>query len=104
MKSATIVQKDILDHDMKNPVRRIWRRNPTIRRLGRTLFKDAVAAGWLKRCAFKPAKGQRTSNASTFYALRDIEAVEARLQNGEYPVKITRKIHKNGKRTHTNRR
>jgi alpha-ketoglutarate-dependent taurine dioxygenase len=77
--------KTVLVDVKKPPVRKIWRRNPTIRRLGRTVFRDVIAAGWLTQCAFKPSKGQRTSNASTFYALADIEEVERRLLSGEYP-------------------
>lgn len=52
-----------------------------IAHLGRQLFLDAIAAGWLSECARKP--GGRTS--PVFYRFADVHDVGLRIAAGEYP-------------------
>lgn len=69
----------------------IVRRSQAIKRLGRQIFDDLMAAKWLSPCAVKP--GIHRPNASVFFNLKDVLEVEKRILGGEYPVskKATRK-------------
>lgn len=46
------------------------------------VFKDAVAAGWLRECARKPGGG------SVYYATADVMDVSLRIAGGEYPGEV----------------
>lgn len=54
--------------------------------LGRALFQDAVAAGWLKARSVKI--GKLRARAMVYYASTDVTQVEERILKGEYPKKI----------------
>lgn len=84
--------KIILQEGTAKPMEAIiCKRAHVVRQLGRTIFADAIRAGWIAPCAHKPPKGQRTSNASTYFVLADVEEVKKRLLSGQYPVVKTQK-------------
>jgi hypothetical protein len=62
---------------------RLWPQSWAMKRLGPQIFRDAQLAGWIKPRAEK--KGVATRRAKVLYARSDIEAVEERMLNGEYP-------------------
>jgi hypothetical protein len=72
--------------------RQIVRQSQAIKRLGRQVFFDLLAAGWLAPCAVK--RGPIRPKASIFYDLRDIETAESRVLLGEYPPKQLKKENK----------
>ena len=65
--------------------KQIVRQAQVIKRLGRQVFLDLLAAGWIAPCAVK--RGAIRPKASIFYDLKDVEIAEARVLLGEYPPK-----------------
>lgn len=63
------------------PIKRVLYLAEVHARLGREVTDDAIRAGWLKPCCTKNC----LKRDRHFYALRDVEAIEDRMINGEYP-------------------
>jgi hypothetical protein len=51
------------------------------------LFRDAVEAGWLSPCCVAP---NTVEDGSKIYAVADLQNVEDRILNGQYPLKKAR--------------
>jgi hypothetical protein len=69
----------------KEQMKRLFTRADAVERLGAQIFRDALAAGWIKARAHKAGRTKRRPHAKVIFALSDIEAVEERILNGEYP-------------------
>jgi hypothetical protein len=50
--------------------------------LSRTLLRDALKAGWISACAYRPRK---TRPAAKLFSIEDIEAAEECVRAGDYP-------------------
>ena len=50
--------------------------------LDRALLRDALKAGWISACAYRPRK---TRPAAKLFSIEDNEAVEECVRAGEYP-------------------
>ncbi|WP_395739325.1 hypothetical protein [Prosthecobacter sp.] len=64
------------------PTPPVMKQSQVIDWLGRQVFEDACAAGWLKSCVRKPGRGKDT----VFYAFADVNEVGLRMAAGEYPT------------------
>jgi hypothetical protein len=62
----------------------IFSQTETAERLGHQVLRDAVAAGWIKPRALKPGRTKRKA-AKVIFAGSDIDRVERRILEGEYP-------------------
>jgi hypothetical protein len=52
--------------------------------LGHQVLRDAITAGWIKPRTVKKGRTKR-KEAKVLYALADLERVQQRMLNGEYP-------------------